>query len=328
MNTAGTNRERDILRNMHDGIKLKVEPRDPDALKDWKRINRQIGRGAGVGYSYDERYTGCDVAVMLGSWKPDRTNIHHTVRSDIAKKSNCFICIETPLLGRLVNAENKYHRVGINGFLNRDAVFIEDRNYSDDRFKKLRIPYEGWKKSRGDKIVIALQLAGDASMRHNDVNEWCIDTVDKIRMYSDRPIEIRTHPAISDKGMGNHDQLVRHFAFGDYKRVTFVNGKNVSWEKQINTAHCVVAYTSGLSIDAVIHGIPVVACDEGNFAWNVCERRIESVENPGMAREENVQQWLNNLAYCQWTPNEMETGECWSHLKHNVEKILSQEEEA
>lgn len=327
MNSAGTNREREVLRMMYNGIKEILIPKDNKVLKEWKRINKEIGRGAGVEYDYGERYSGCDVAVMLGSWKPERSNIHHIVRASIVEKSKSFICIETPLLGRKVHKDNEYFRVGINGFLNRDAIFGEQIDRSADRLNKIGIKYNGWKRDCGDKIVVALQLAGDASLRHNDINEWCWDTVNTLRLYTNRPIEIRTHPAMSEKGWGNHEELFRRFLFESVPNVSFVNGKDVSWETQIKNAYCVVAYSSGLSIDAVISGIPVIACDEGNFAWNVAERKLANIESLNLEKEENVQQWLQNLAYCQWTPGEMETGECWSHLSSSIEHVLKDAED-
>jgi hypothetical protein len=325
MNTAGHNHEREILRMMHEGIKERLEPKERREFKEWKRINKEMGLGAGVEYSYDEKYTSCDVAVMFGSWKPERSNIHHIVRCSIAEESPAFICIETPLLGRRVFEENKYQRVGVNGFLNRAALFGEERDYPDDRLKQLGINYQGWKRNKGDKIVIALQIAGDASLRNNDINEWCRDTVKTLRTYTDRPIEIRTHPGVSAKGWGNHEELFKEFLFGNYKNISFVNGRDVPWEDQILNAYCIVAYTSGLSIDAVVNGVPVIACDEGNFAWNVGEKKLSNIENLKLVSDADVHQWLKNLAYCQWTPKEMGSGQCWEHLKSSINMILSKQ---
>jgi len=328
MNSAGHNHERDILRMMHDGITNMLVPTDKKQLRNWKQINKSLGRGSGVEYDYSEKYSKCDVAVMLGSWKPGRSNIHHIVRTSIVENSKSFICIETPLLGRQVFKPNKHQRVGINGFLNRDAIFGEEINYPNDRLIDLGINYKGWKMNNGSKIVIAMQLAGDASLRHNDINQWCWDTVHTLRGYTDRPIEIRTHPGVSEKGWGNHEELFKKFAFNaTIKDVTFVNGREVPWESQIKNAYCVVAYTSGLSIDAVVNGIPVIACDEGNFAWNVAERKLANIESLRLEKEDNVQQWLQNLAYCQWTPEEMESGKCWSHLNSSLDKVLKEREE-
>jgi len=327
MNSAGHNKERVILQCMHDGIKNKIEPTSKREFKEWKRINRELNRGAGVAYDYAEKYSKCDLAVMMGSWKK-RDNVHHIVRQDIANKAKAFLCIETPLLGRRVFEENVHQRVGINGFLNRDAIWGEELEYPSDRLLELGINYTGWKRNAGSKIIIALQLAGDASLRNNDINQWCMDTVFTLRQHTDRPIEIRTHPGASDRSWekGDYNKLFQYFLFQGIQDVTFVNGRVTPWEQQILDAYCVVTFTSGLAIDAVVNGIPVLSCDEGNFTWNIGERKLSNIENLNLAEDAQVHQWLRNLAYCQWTPEEMESGQCWDHLASSVEKVLQEYE--
>lgn len=326
MNTAGHNSEREVLRSMYDGIKKIEIPSEEVRNKELKELAKSLGRKRKVEYEYEDSYKLCDVAVFLGSWKPDRSRTWHETRTSIKQNANCFVVIETPLLGRQMFQKNQYYRVGINGFLNRDAYWGKEQNYPSDRFENLDLQYMGWKKKRGDKIVVALQLAGDASLRNNDINEWCLDTVNELRQHTDRPIEIRTHPGVSEKGMGNHEVLFQKFAFSNFKDVSFVNGRNIPWEDQLEDAYCVVSYTSGLSIDAVYRGIPVIATDEGNFTWGVTERKLNNVENLNLATEQEVQQWLYNLAYCQWTPDEMEEGIVWNHLKPTIDALLKEQE--
>ena len=321
MMSAGLNSERDVLRKMHDGIYNDLIPSSRKELRYIRGLNKSKGRGTGVEYDYGEKYSKCDLSVMFGSWKPARSNIHHVIRSAIVEKSKSFICIETPLLGRTFDTHQHY-RVGINGFLNRAAIWGPDVDHKGDRLSKLGYHYKGWKQNNNGHIVVAMQLGGDASLRNNDMNQWVKDTVGTLRAYTDRPIQIRTHPAISDKGWSDYDELFRFFMFNNLKDISWTNGKVMPWEQQLSNAYCVVSYTSGLSIDAVSQGVPVVACDEGNFAWNVGERKLENIENLNLATEPEVQQWLNNLAYCQWSPEEMESGECWAHLKSSVKEVL------
>lgn len=328
MNSAGNNFEREILRMMHTGIADKFLSEDSSNCYNNLSINKNYNKFYGVDFSYDEKYTKCDVAVMMGSWKNERSNVHHIVRTSIAQQSKCFICIETPLINRNFFQPNIYQRVGINGFLNKDAIFGEDIDYPSDRLEKLGIKFKGWKKNNGDKIVIALQLAGDASLRNNNINDWCVDTIKTLRNITDRPIEIRTHPGVSDKAWVNYNDLFMNISFNGYKNISFINGRNIPWEDQILDAYCVVAYTSGLSIDAIVNGIPVIACDEGNFAWNVGEKKLKNIEKLNLADENDVQQWLQNLAYCQWTYEEMETGKCWDHLRSSIDKVLQNEKDS
>lgn len=328
MNTAGHNSEREVLRCMHDGIDLHVNHHNlsKEEKKRVKNLDKEMGIKRGVSYEYDEEYRPCDVAVFLGSWKPDRTRTWHQTRVSIKQNSKCFVVIETPLLGREMFKKNKHYRVGVNGFLNRDALWGDNVTRPSDRFEELGLKYNGWKSKEdlGDKIVIALQLAGDASLRNLDINEWCLDTVRTLREHTQRPIEIRTHPGVSEKGMGNHEELFKQFAFANFTNVSFVNGKEVPWEEHLKDAYCVVSYSSGLAIDAVLNGYPVIACDEGNFAWNVAETKLSNIENLKLATEQEVEQWLYNLAYCQWTPEEMESGKCWAHLEPAINQVLEE----
>lgn len=326
MNSAGHNSEREVLRAMHDGITKILIPSDKEEFKALRKFNKEQGKTLSVSYDYGDLVSPCDLAVMLGSWKPDRSNKHHVLRTSIVESGIPFICIETPLLARKVFQPNEYYRVGVNGFLNKDAYFGPDKDYSADRLRLLGYMYNGWARDRGDKIVIAMQLAGDASLRNNDINEWCWDTIKTLRKYTDRPIEVRTHPGVSDKGWGNHEGLFKQIVFSDYKNIKFVNGREVPWEQHITDAYCVVSYTSGLSIDAIFSGIPVIACDEGNFAWNISERKIKNIENLLVPDENIVRQWLNNLAWCQWTVEEMEEGTCFKHLRSGIENLIAQKE--
>ena len=330
MQSTFRERERDVLRCMYNGIKNDLWPdelcnEDRDLMR---RMNRKNGQGVGVNLNYDDvgksKY---DLGVFFGSWKPDRKNPHHEVRSAIANKDKPFICIETQLLGRVMFQESEYHRVGINGFMNEAAVFGLEKEYPDDRFKKLNLEYNGWKQNRGDKVVVALQLPGDASLRGMDINDWAIWTLERVRKESDRPIEVRLHPGVSQKGIDTHLQLMQWQAFNNLPDVKFAQGRELPWEEHILDAHCVIAFTSGLSIDAVRNGIPVIACDPGNFAWPISSKNAHQVEHPFMASEENVQSWLNTLAYCQWSKSEMESGEAWAHLKPAVEKIIKEQKQ-
>lgn len=322
-------KEREILKAIHEGISS-IETPHPDndnIQRSIKHFNKSKGRGYGVHYVYDEKCKGKeDLAVMLGSWKP-RKSIHHEVRNSIVHSDVNFLCIETPLLGRKVFQPNQQWRIGINGFLAGDAIFTEEKNYSGVRLRAQNIVYEGWKKSRGDKVIITLQLSGDASLRGANINHWCINQINELRKHTDRPIEIRLHPGVSDKGIDDHIDLYKYLAFENPKDVKLVAGRDLPWEDHILDAHCIVAYSSGISVDAVLNGIPVIACDPGNFAYNISSNHVEAIEKPKMELEETVQQWLHNLSYCQWSVEEMRNGTAWHHLKPLVEELLEEENE-
>lgn len=332
VNTASNNSERELLKKFFSGVEQWVinnlHPEEvanhPNVVKTFDKMPKRIRISAELDYS--EHYTACDVAVIMGSWKA-REKGHHPVRTSVANTAQCFVCIETPLLSRQVFENNTYFRVGVNGFLNGDAVWHSE-NKSADRFTTMGLNWSGWQdRSRltnNSPIVIAMQLAGDASMRYNDVNEWCVDTVRTIRQHTDRPIKIRFHPAVNDRSWADYVDTFRHINFGSYGNVIFSNGRTATLQQDLDNAWCVVAYSSGISIDAIYHGVPVIACDQANFAWNISSKFVEAVNSPYLASSEIVQQWLWNLAWCQWSAQEMQSGQVWLHLVPTIQRVMEQ----
>jgi len=312
MNSAGHNSEYEVLRRFGVGIQLMLD-KDKGGFANFDRTIRK-GLDNVVDFDYSLDYSNCDVAVIFGSWKPRKSD-HHIIRNDVVSKAPIFVCVETPLLTRKVFQPNQYYRIGVNGFMNHAAYWNAD-NQDSSRFKQMGLEWNGWAEDLDEReeILLGLQLAGDASMRGNSVVEWCEDSIRRMRKYTDAPIRIRTHPGISDQGWENYSGLFRNIAFGEYGDIRFSNGRTRPWEKDIANARVVVAYSSGLSIDSVLAGVPVVACDPGNFAWDISSRFVEDLVNPKLEKPKTVQQWFNNLAYCQWSEEEMQNGTAWQHL--------------
>jgi len=63
-------------------------------------------------------------------------------------------------------------------------------------------------------------------------------------------------------------------------------------------------------VESVIEGVPVFACDKGAMSLDVSNDIID-LENPKLY---NREQWAYNLAYTQWTREEMVEGLPWKHL--------------
>ena len=328
MNTAGHAHEFELLRRFGHGIETEfAKIKKP---KEFLSFDRIVSRGKSntVEYVYGIDYEPCDVAIMFGSWK-DRKNPHHVIRNAIAEKARTFICIETPLLTREVFRPNKYYRVGVNGFLNNSAYWNSVDSPSVRFEEVMGLSWKGWAENvnQRDEILIGMQLSGDASLRNNNINEWIVDTITRIRRFTDKPIRIRTHPGISDRGWENYSDLFRNIAFGEYGDIRWSNGREKPWEDDIVNACCVVTYSSGLSIDAILAGVPVIATDPGNFAYNISSNFADDINDPKQEDSEIVMQWLYNLAYCQWSEDEMFSGTCWRHLQDAIKKSQKAQKE-
>lgn len=351
--TAVNFEEREILTKFHDGINLATQeiksrydqdvknyknsleliddpqaradegkdvtvPAIPDPLLPLPDIIKNVDNQIDLGGVYSH----CDVAVMVGSWKP-RDRAHHILRTSIADNARCFVCIETALLGRRVFEGNTHRRIGVNGFLNNDGVFnLQDQD--DGRFRQLGITWTGWKNSKNGHVLISLQLPGDASLRGINMYDWLRYVIKQIRHVTDRPIRIRTHPGHNLKDTDEfHAFITDVIVVNPVKDVSFSIGRNTPLKDDLKNAYCTVTYSSGSGIDSILYGIPTIAMDPGNFAWNVSSRYVSDIDDLYFASRDQIHQWLNNLAYSQWTTEEMHDGTAWHHLHSIISHVLS-----
>jgi hypothetical protein len=317
MATAGDQWEKEVLKNMGEGIDAWIR-QHPESWRD--NIPVRVGRWSQfdvprdatlLDYVFGETYEPCDVAIMFGSWKTREKGTHIT-RGQIATQARRFLCIETALMGRRTDQENTHFRIGVNGYLNQDAEWPEfDAQVGNTRLARLGVSWPGWHNDPDGHIVVCLQLPGDASLRGADINDWAWRVIQQIRSVTDRAITVRCHPLVSDRAFESHMELVARVALDQISDVSFSDGAERSWSEDIAGAWCTVTYTSGLAIDSVLCGIPTVACDPGNFAWSISSHDPREVMDPKRESEHLVIKWMQQLAQCQWSLDEMRSGEAW-----------------
>ena len=271
-----------------------------------------IDSGDDAFLSYDEEYYDCDVAVIFGSWK-DRDMTHHNVKRNIISKAKKFIVLETPLIGRgpvKDVMDDNWYRIGIGGFLADTGTFHNGRNHGPDRWNIIRnhfgIKLPSYDLTNKDNIVVALQLPQDASLRGASIEKWCRDTCLAIRTQTDRPIVVRL-PQLQR----NWDAAPLEVA-KKLPNVTFEMGTADNLLSTLQQARCTVTYTSGLAIDSLLNGCPTIAMNPGSFAYDVASNVVDGIDNPLCPPRD---QWLYNLANCQWHVEEIENGLPWRHLR-------------
>ena len=271
-----------------------------------------IDSGDDAFLSYDEEYYDCDVAVIFGSWK-DRDMTHHNIKRKVVSKAKKFIVLETPLIGRgpvKDVMDDNWYRIGIGGFLADTGTFHNGRNHSSARWDILRkhfgIRLPTYDLTNKDNIVVALQLPQDASLRGASIEKWCRDTCLAIRSQTDRPIIVRL-PQLQREWDVAPLEIVKNLP-----KVTFEMGTADNLLSTLHNARCTVTYTSGLAIDSLLNGCPTIATNPGSFAYDVTRNVVDGIDNPFCPPRD---QWLYNLAHCQWHVDEIENGLPWRHLK-------------
>ena len=234
-----------------------------------------------------------DVAVIWsvlwnGRMKPNQSVFHH-----YRNKGKPVIVLEIGALKRdyTQDGSNKTAtwKVGING-INRNAFFNNGSNDSS-RAGRLGLGLKPWK-SAGENILICSQHERSeqwVGMPSSDV--WVLNQIKQIRQHTDRPIRIRSHPR----------SPVRR-SFAEYNATPSTG----DFQQELNNAWAVVNYCSGPGIEAVLNGTPAFVSPI-SLAYDVANDIdfYHDIENP---LKPDRQQWLNDLAWTEWTQQEMAQG--------------------
>lgn len=285
-----------------------------------REVLHSFAKGCGGDITTSNNVNDYDCAVIFGSYKKKRGRPQHQGKGKIIESGIPYIQLETQLIGRPIDtAIHNEFRVGVNGFLWDDAKWGFE-HIEDDRSKKVfeRNGYDPdvpWKQD-GEYILLCMQKVGDASLRDADVFEWTENTVNDIRKHTDRKIIIRPHPLYRKSSLHNTlKEKVLNVSNTHWQETDLLKDGFVSIQEQLQKAWCTVTYTSGSGIDAVINGIPNIACDTGSMVYDVSSKDIAEVENPYRGEKK---EWTNRIAHCQWNIDEFESGECWKHVSKSI----------
>jgi hypothetical protein len=243
----------------------------------------------------DWKYEPSEIAVIFGVYKSKvpisfpRGEIFRQQRS----KNKDVIVLETGYINR-GDGLNHHYAAGFNG-LNGRADF-RNQGMPDDRVMILRRQYGlrclDWRKD-GNHILLCGQVPWDASVDHVDYPSWLHFTAGQIKHRSDRPVIFRPHPQAKMSLAGCEQS----------RKATLLEDLENCW--------AVVTFNSNSSVESIIEGVPAFTFDAGAMAKGVANHWLDQIESPQMP---DRHQWLADLAYAQWTLEEMKEGKAWAHL--------------
>jgi hypothetical protein len=176
--------------------------------------------------------------------------------------------------------------------------------HDQSRRQQLGLEIDLWRYKRGSDILIALQRTDSNQWRDMpDVNTWLTSVIDDIRQYSDRNIRIRPHPRnrYIQKHTGASIESPQHL-IGTYDDYDFLRSLDQAW--------CVINWNSSPGIVSTLRGVPAFV-SESSLAAPVANHDMALIENPLMP---DRTQWVNDLAWTEWTLTEMQQGIPQSYL--------------
>lgn len=210
------------------------------------------------------------------------------------------------------------------GFVNRDAFFsvgwgglngradFRNEGCPRDRAIELGITLSPWDLF-GENFLIIGQVPWDASVEHTNFFKWLAECLIHLKRLSDTPVVFRPHP----KAAGDFSELYKEIAsYG----VAIAGDESQSLSEALKVAKAVITFNSNTGVDAVIAGKPVVTFDAGSMVWGITKHRLEYLLDPGLLiAGVDRNQWLSDLAYAQWTEEEMADGKAWQWLTRGTD---------
>ena len=178
--------------------------------------------------------------------------------------------------------------LGFDG-LNGRAKFpkIDDGLTRWNRFFKNYL--KPWRESKSNMAVIMGQCRGDASLKGVNFEKWAKETAEKLHGDKFMPL-FRPHP-------------------GD-PQVQIPGVRNLHGELKaaLDQAALAVTFNSNSGVDAVLNGTPAYAEDPGSMIYDIALKDFHGNTPDRTA-------WTKKMAYTQWLPEEIESGDAWEALR-------------
>lgn len=212
-----------------------------------------------------------------------------------------FYYIDTGYLGNFPSPGNPsgkkiWHRV-----VKNENQLTHVRKVPSDRWEKLikqdpRLKWSGWK--RYNKKILLVMPNPKACRYYNiDYDTWVKQTTDTINQYTDLPIDIRVKGSRSER-----------------------NHTNSIYDQFDQGVYATVSLNSIASLESVLYGIPsfvTVPCAASPLSSN----DLSKLQEPYFPSMDLILAHCYNLAYGQFTQDEIKNGTAWKILQTNYELI-------
>ena len=189
-------------------------------------------------------------------------------------------------------------KVGLNG-INRDAYFGPS-GMDNSRAVQQGLSLNSW---RNDSKYILIAGQHDKSLQWQGMprmSNWFLETYDKIRKHTDRPIIFRPHPRCR---LEHIERGLKHV----YRQEPVkIGGSYDDFDMGFDNVHCTISYSSNPGIHSILNGVPAFVSTH-SLAYPVGNDIdfLYDIEKPLMP---NRTQWLNDYAWTEFTVEEISAG--------------------
>ncbi|MCD4511773.1 hypothetical protein LQT97_11035 [Brucella pseudogrignonensis] len=218
-----------------------------------------------------------DIAIVW-SWKQPR------IIEDAQQANRLLIVMERGFL----QPRFEWVSLALNGF--NDRGYFPPGNDNGERWRRhFSHHLRPWQERKGYVLLIG-QVPGDASLNGTNIISWAQSRTDMLRRAGHKVV-YRPHPQ-ADTATPDGAACSRRDLKSDLSGATFV-----------------VTYSSTTAVEAILEGVPACVEDAGSVAYPMASHHIDEP-----LRRPDRTQWCHDLAWRQWTLEELRDGSAWRHL--------------
>ena len=193
-----------------------------------------------------------------------------------------FYALDSGYWGNDKSKSKGWHRITKNALQNTGPIIDKPA----DRLGMIGYNYK--KFTKGKKILIC--PPSDKVMmlfKQPTAEEWVTQTINELKKYTDRPIEVRLKPVRQER----------------------VSNKTMA-QALADDVHCMVTYNSIAATEALMNGKPAIALGP-NAAQVLCNTSLSEIENLNIPTKDEMYAFMKHLSYCQFSKKEMLNGVAW-----------------
>jgi hypothetical protein len=218
--------------------------------------------------------------------------LKHKIMKRCWETGRTFYYMDTGYFGNEKNNNNpngwKYwHRIVKNDLQHGEIIARPD-----DRWKKFDKKFQPWKK-KGRKILVAAPDEKPCKFYGTTKDQWLRETVETLKKYTDRPVEIRERAA---------------------KRIDRISTDTLQ-QALDQDVFALVTYNSVAAVESIFHGIPVFTLAPANAASPVGLQNLNQIEKPYYPDSDKLYSWACHLTYGQFHVSELKDGSALKKLK-------------
>lgn len=196
---------------------------------------------------------------------------------------------------------NKTWRIGLNG-VNRDATWIKP--YDNHRAALLGLQLKEWNTTAEGILLCGQHSKSEQWRGMPPIQTWMENTIKQLREHTNRPIYLRPHPRCYVPDISKKYNNVY------YQKPNKIKKTYDDYDFSLKNIGAVFSHNSNPGIHAAICGVPVWT-GSSSLAYPVSNKTVQDINNPQTPRRD---EWLIQLAHCEYLLEEIEAGVPYEHL--------------